>query len=90
MFDGQAGGRFVNTTKSGIITSTTVKDQANVDRWAQVLAVGPDVTLAQPGEWVLVESGYWTEGFEHEGGRAWKTDEEHLILVSEEPHGLYD
>jgi hypothetical protein len=50
-------------TKSGIIIlDDDGKDHGIRERWAQVYAVGPDVTDIQVGEWCLIKHGRWSRG----------------------------
>lgn len=53
------------TTKNGLIIPGDNMEQRGIrPRWAKVIAVGPnqkDVTL---GEWILVDHGRWTRGFD--------------------------
>ena len=88
-FDDSTNTRFVNKTSSGIMIAISAKDQANVDRWGIVKQVGPDVKQVKVGEAILVESGYWTPSFEVNGTKLWKTDEDHVLCVSDEAQGIY-
>jgi co-chaperonin GroES (HSP10) len=89
-YDDSTSTRFVNRTASGIAIAISAKDQANVDRWGVVKAIGPDVHTVKVGEAILVESGYWTASFETEDDtKYWKTDEDHVILTADEPQGIY-
>lgn len=52
-------------TKSGlIIGSDDGKAHGVKPRWGKVYAVGPDQKDVAVGQWVLVEHGRWTRGFE--------------------------
>lgn len=48
------------------ILDDNAKDVGIRSRWAQIYAVGPEVTDVQPGEWILVKHGRWTFGMEIE------------------------
>ena len=56
------------------------KEQGVVPRWFKVFEVGPDIDWLTPGEWVYVEFGRWTEGFNVKDDRLdpdqklWKVD----------------
>jgi co-chaperonin GroES (HSP10) len=55
------------TSKGGIfILDDNMKDTGIRSRWAQVYAVGPEVTEIKPGDWVYVKHGRWTFGIDHE------------------------
>lgn len=88
-YDDSTSTRFVNRTASGIAIAISAKDQANVDRWGIVKAVGPDVHTVKVGEAILIESGYWTASFTDGDQKLWKTDEDHVILTADEPQGIY-
>ena len=55
-------------TKGGIIIPSS--DNASDGergiraRWAQVYAVGPDVTDFKTGDWILIDHGRWTQGIQ--------------------------
>ena len=84
------GGRFINSAASGIIISSQASDQSNLARWGKVTAIGPNVTDVQVGEFILIESGMWTQGFKTvDGQQLWKTDEEKVLIVSDQPTATY-
>ena len=52
-------------TRGGIIVlDDNGKDRGIRPRWCQVWKVGPTQSDVKPGEWILVEHGRWTYGFE--------------------------
>lgn len=57
-------------------------------RWAKVYAVGPDQKDVTPGQWVLIEHGRWTRGFNVEiDGKEMilrRADAKALMFVSDE------
>lgn len=54
-------------TKSGIvIRSDNGKSEGVKPRWARVYAIGPDQTAVAVGEWILVDHGRWSRGFDVE------------------------
>ena len=62
-------------------------------RWAKVFAVGPEQKDVKPGQWVLIEHGRWTRGFnvEIDGVEMIlrRADTNALMFVSdEEPNGV--
>jgi co-chaperonin GroES (HSP10) len=76
--------RFNNKTKTGIIIAGG--DQSEVARWGKVTDVGPEVRDITVGDYVLIEKGMWTQGFDAgDNKRTWKTDEEKICVVSSEP-----
>lgn len=83
------GGRFINSTQSGIIVSSQASDQSNLARWGHVTAIGPNVTDVQVGDYILIESGMWTQGFKANEEYLWKTDENKVLLVSDKPTATY-
>jgi co-chaperonin GroES (HSP10) len=82
-------------TKGGIITlDDNGKDRGIRPRWCQVWKVGHKNTDGlESGQWLLVEHGRWTYGFEtttDEGESLYiqRVDPKGILLVSDEP--LYD
>lgn len=79
------------TTRAGLIIKSTIgKEEGVVPRWFKVFAVGPDIKWLEPGQWVYVEFGRWTEGFTikddrlEEGQKIWKIDPKGCLGVSYE------
>ena len=81
------------TTQSGLIIKSTIgKEEGVVPRWFKVLAVGPDIDWLQPGQWVYVEYGRWTEGFKirpqddrlEDDQKIWKVERKSCLAVSDE------
>jgi len=77
-------------TKTGIIImDDDMKDNGIKPRWAQVYKVGDKCTDLSVGDWVLIEHGRWTSGFDVEPDngekvRLWRIDyPEGILLVSE-------
>lgn len=76
-------------TKSGIVIQT---DDGKVEgikpRWAKVWAVGPEQKDVKVGEWVLIEHGRWTRGFEVDHNNSNVVirgiDNDAILLVSED------
>ena len=61
-------------------------------RWAKIYAVGSDIDYVSVGQWVLMEHGRWSEGFDlEENGEIFdlrQADGESILMVSdEEPTG---
>jgi co-chaperonin GroES (HSP10) len=81
--------RFVNSTASGIIISQQDGTQAAVPRWGKVTHVGPEVLDVNVGDFVLIEAGKWTTGFYVDKIRFWKTDEDCVMAISDEPTTTY-
>jgi hypothetical protein len=93
--DGDFGDK---VTASGLIVQSTIgKSEGIVPRWFRVFEVGSDIDWIQPGQWVYVEYGRWTEGIEVEDERfdtennkkkIWKIDPNACLLVSDEEPNL--
>ena len=77
---------------SGIIVQSTIgKTEGITARWFRVYACGPDAEFVEPGDWVLVEYGRWTEHFL--GGylvddledrtKMWKVEYQSILAKSE-------
>lgn len=79
-------------TAGGIIIKSNIKESQGItSRWMQVYNVGPDIDFLQPGDWVLVEYGRWTEGFAVDGhDEAYRVDPKGCMAVSDtKPETLY-
>ena len=86
-------------TEGGIIIqNTSGKEEGIVPRWFRVFEVGPDIDWLEPGQWVYVEYGRWTEAmklqddrFDTDNNKAevWKVDPKGCLAVSDEvPSGV--
>jgi len=79
----------MRTTFGIIIPNDDGKSYGVKPRWSQVYTVGPDQKDVVPGEWVLVEHGRWTRGFDFdlEDGSKFtlrRIDADAILLVSDE------
>lgn len=85
--------KFVNKAASGILIAAGAGDQSNIPRWGTVIDVGPEVDQVKAGDYILIEPGKWTQGFQDDhmtlGLRLWKTDENHVLCTSDEPIPAY-
>lgn len=87
--DGDFGDTY---TQGGILIKSTIgKSQGITPRWFRVLDVGPDIDFVQPGHWVLVSYGRWTEGviiederFPEGRGRIWRVEAQSCLAWSDE------
>jgi co-chaperonin GroES (HSP10) len=84
------------TTKSGIIIIDDNGKSIGVKpRWGRVYAVGNDQKDVSVGDWILVEHGRWTRGFELEkedGSTIMlrRIDVDAIIMTSDEkPEDVY-
>lgn len=72
-------------TKSGIIIKDTMGTTTGiVPRWFHVNAVGPDIDWLEPGQWVYVEFGRWTEGIRIGEETIWKVEPKACMMVCDE------
>lgn len=83
------GNRFINRAKSGLVISSQDTNQSGVSRWGRVTHVGSDVEDVNVDDYILIEPGKWTSGFYVDGVRFWKTDEDRVLAVSDEPAHTY-
>jgi len=82
--------RFVNSAESGLIISSLDGNQTLYPRWGKVISVGPDTAEIKYDDYILVEPGKWTTAFYvDKDTRIWKTDEDHVIAVSDAPGSTY-
>ena len=60
-------------------------------RWARVYAVGSDIDYVKVGQWVLMEHGRWSEGFDlEENGEIFDlrlAEGKSLLMVSDDEPG---
>lgn len=56
-------------------------NSAKQPRWAEALAVGPDVKNVHEGDWFLLPALRWTERVVFEDQSYWKTREEEVVCV---------
>ena|ERR1017187_4362137 len=81
--------RFINKADSGFIINSGDGNQTSIARWGKVTHVGPDVSEVKPGDFILIDAGKWTPGFYVNDQRYWKTDEDKVVGVSDEPGSTY-
>jgi co-chaperonin GroES (HSP10) len=79
------------TTGGIVLLNDNRKSSGIRPRWAQVYAVGPDQTDVQVGQWICVEHGRWTRGFEVQDETGLRTlrrvDPKDIMMTSpERPH----
>lgn len=72
-------------TESGILLQSSFDDSAKSPRWVDVVAVGPDCTLVQPGFQALLPNLRWTPNFKVDGEMMWRTDETEVVAVRAAP-----
>lgn len=83
--------KFVNRTNSGILIAGQ-GDQSNVPRCGLVTDVGPEVKDVKVNDYIFIEEGMWTAGFDlatNGSDRVWKTDDTKVIAVSDKPVHAY-
>ena len=56
-------------------------DSAKTPRWANVIAVGPDVKNVKPGDQALLPALRWTAGVSFGESKFWKTDETQIVAI---------
>lgn len=79
--------RGMQVTPHGIIIPDDNMTERGIHaRWAQVFAVGPEVDDLEPGLWVLVEHGRWTNGIDLElptgTVRIWRVEYPKSVLMA--------
>lgn len=76
---------FNETTATGIYVGNSFDSTAKQARWGIVTSVGDEVIDEGivPGSRVFIEALKWTNGFEIDGDKFWKTDEECIMLVDD-------
>ena len=77
-----------SVTEAGVIVQKTIgKTSGATARWFKVYATGPEVRFVEPGDWVLVEYGRWTENFRGgwlvddlpNGEKMWKVEYQSIL-----------
>jgi co-chaperonin GroES (HSP10) len=73
-----------------VIQSDDGKSEGIKPRWGKVWAVGPAQTDIKVGEWILVEHGRWTRGFDIESEDGTTTtvrrvDVHGIIMTADQP-----
>lgn len=76
-------GMFYDVEKSGIIVGKSYDGSAKEPRWGNVIAVGPDVAVIQPGQKILVEPLRWTEAMKVGDRSVWFTREAEIMCVAD-------
>jgi hypothetical protein len=85
----------LRTTHNIIILNDDGKSYGIKPRWAKVHSVGPDQQDINPGDWILVEHGRWSRGFDfdlEDGSKITlrKIDLNAILLISDEkPEDTY-
>lgn len=75
------------TSNGGILLLDDNGKQSGIHpRWSQVYKVGENVTDLEPGDWILVEHGRWSYGFneineEGEEEQFWIVDYPNKVLM---------
>lgn len=78
-------GTFKETTSFGLELVTTTADASTKKaRWAVITSVGPEVKDLYEGDFICIEPLKWTDYFKHNNQKYWKTDEDQILLVSNE------
>lgn len=72
-----------------IIVDDDGKQHGIKPRWAKVYAVGPKQEDVKAGDWILIEHGRWTRGFnfEQDNGSTFtlrRVDTECIMMISDE------
>ena len=86
-FDKVKDGRFVGKSDSTIVIPSSAGQYINDEsagqaRYGKVLAVGPDCDPEiKAGTVVLIEKLMWSEGFEHEDVKVWRTDDTKILAI---------
>lgn len=70
-----------NSDSKLIYIPPTPGESSNKDRWAIVVAAGPEVTVCQPGSRVMIKQGMWTPGFTVNGRKFWKSEQQYVIAI---------
>lgn len=75
-------------TAGGILIKDDVGTNEGIrPRWAKIAKIGPDITEVSEGEWVLIEHGRWSYGFDvlddsGETVKVWHIDSKAMLVAS--------
>ena len=76
-----------------ILLDDDMKSQGIRPRWAEVYAVGSDITDVKVGQYIMIAHGRWSRGMAIEDEEGEKTirkvDPNDILLVSDEPVNDY-
>lgn len=81
-------------TKNGIIIPDDDMSERGIHpRWCKVVAVGPEVGDIAVGEWILVDHGRWSRGFEADfdglvATFRWIDYKDVFVCQEEKPEGI--
>jgi hypothetical protein len=78
-------GLFVNKHSSIIIVTPEVASQGTYARWARVYAVGDEIKDFKAGDIVCIQPSKWTLSINWEGQKLWKSDDEWVLAVANDP-----
>ena len=86
--DKTVNGLFSNNTRTigSIIVAAGSGDQTGVTRWGKVVNVGPGVKDVKVNDYICIDAGKWTPYFLHDDQRYWKTNEDQIMMIDNEPH----
>ena len=77
-------GMFTIYSETGLIIPPSTSDSTDNMRQAIVYSVGPDVkSEINVGDTILIDTLRWTEGFDVNEDKLWKTDENSIVAVLE-------
>lgn len=74
-------GMFSERSRSGLIIPKLQSTQKG-ERWAEVLAVGPNAQDVKVGEFILIEPLMWTVGSVYNDQKVWKTNPDKIMVVT--------
>lgn len=75
---------FTDRKSAGGIIVTAQRAEQREPRWGVALAVGPD-SVVTPGEYILIEGSMWTRDTRVAGESVWKTEDQHIMAVTDDP-----
>ena len=74
-------GQFTERSRSGLYIPT-LKNEQRQERWARVVAVGPEAKGINVNDFILIEPLMWTSNEVFEGQKIWKTDTTKVMMVT--------
>lgn len=89
--DNVGGINFIPQTKSGIILTDNQKfTELHSPKWGLLVSCGPEVDKEiSEAKYVLIEPGKWTNYFELDREKFWKTEEEFIMAVTDDENSTF-
>lgn len=82
--DATRKGMFEDVSAGGLYLGRSMELSLQEARWGTVIEIGCDVKDVAVGDQILIEPLKWTDGFEIDSIKYWKTQERFVLAIGEE------